>query len=215
MAERRERLVVVGVSGSIAAYKAAEVVSGLVQRKHAVLVVMTRAATKFVAPLTFEALTRRRVVTDLFDSDATIGTEHIALADRAALLAVAPATADCIARLACGLADDMLTTLALALTVPILIAPAMNDAMWAHPATVSNVRTLRERGCRFVEPAAGMLACGHVGLGRLAEPERIIAAIEGVLGKRAPRRNGGHGAAEPRSNPARGARGEKRGARGD
>ena len=100
------------------------------------------------------------------------------------LLAVVPATADVIARLAHGLADDMLTTTALALTVPLLVAPAMNDNMWRHPATVANVHTLRERGCRFVEPEEGMLACGHVGMGRLAAPDRIVAAIEEILGPR-------------------------------
>jgi len=179
-----ERLVLVGVTGSISAYKAAEVVSSLVQRGHEVLVLMTRAAVRFVAPLTFEALSRRRVVVDPFDPEATVGTEHISIADRAALLAVAPATADAIARLAHGLADDMLTTTALALTVPMLVAPAMNDNMWRHPATVANVRTLRERGCRFVEPEEGMLACGHVGMGRLASPDRIVAAIEEILASR-------------------------------
>ncbi len=194
------RLIVIGVSGSIAAYKAAEVVSALVKNGREVIVVMTRAATRFVAPLTFEALSHRPVVVDLFDSQATLGTEHISLADRAALLAVVPATADVIGRLAHGLADDMLTTTALALTVPLVIAPAMNDNMWAHPAVVENVRTLKRRGAVFIEPEQGMLACGHVGMGRLAAPERIVAELErmadqaaggsrGPAGRRRSRRN--------------------------
>src|SRR3954451_17131044 len=157
------RRVVVGVAGGIAAYKAAELVRALVKAGAEVRVVMTEAAQKFVTPLTMQALSQHPVATDTFDltQEATIG--HIQLADRAELLVIAPATADVIARLAHGMANDLLTTVALACRAPLLLAPAMNVNMWRHPATQENLKTLVGRGARTVGPDAGELACGWVG----------------------------------------------------
>ena len=168
-------LVAVGVSGGISAYKAVEVVRQLQKAGHQVTVVMTRAATRFVGPLTFEAITQRHVITSQWAPGANADIEHIALASEAALLLVAPATANTIAKLAHGLAGDFLTSLALATRAPVLVAPAMNTHMYDHPATQANMATLRARGVRFVEPGEGYLACGWVGKGRLAEPEVIAA----------------------------------------
>lgn len=168
-------LVAVGVSGGISAYKAVEVVRLLQKAGHEVAVVMTRAATRFVGPLTFEAITQRRVVTSQWAPGANADIEHIALATEAALLLVVPATANTIARLAHGLAGDFLTSLALATRAPVLLAPAMNTHMYDHPATQANLATLRGRGVRTVDPGEGYLACGWVGKGRLAEPEVIVA----------------------------------------
>jgi phosphopantothenoylcysteine decarboxylase/phosphopantothenate--cysteine ligase len=174
--------IILGIGGGIAAYKSAELARLLMQRGHAVQAVMTRAAEEFVRPLTFAALTGRKVLTDLFAIESAI--EHIAVAQEHELLAVAPATADLIAKMAHGLADDFLTTLYLAFTGPVVLAPAMNVNMWQHPATQSNLETLRRRGHRIVEPESGYLACGMTGPGRLADPEAIAAAIE----RAAPRR---------------------------
>lgn len=168
-------LVAVGVSGGISAYKAVEVVRRLQTAGHQVAVVMTRAATRFVGPLTFEAITQRRVITSQWTPGSNADIEHIALASEAALLLVAPATANTIAKLAHGLASDFLTSLALATRAPVLVAPAMNTHMYDHPATQANMATLRGRGVRFVEPGEGYLACGWVGKGRLAEPDVIAA----------------------------------------
>jgi phosphopantothenoylcysteine decarboxylase/phosphopantothenate--cysteine ligase len=168
-------LVAVGVSGGISAYKAVEVVRQLQKAGHQVAVVMTRAATRFVGPLTFEAITQRRVITSQWTRGANADIEHIALASEAALLLVAPATANTIAKLAHGLASDFLTSLALATRAPVLVAPAMNTHMYDHPATQANMALLRSRGVRFVEPGEGYLACGWVGKGRLAEPDVIAA----------------------------------------
>jgi phosphopantothenoylcysteine decarboxylase/phosphopantothenate--cysteine ligase len=168
-------LVAVGVSGGISAYKAVEVVRQLQKAGHQVAVVMTRAATRFVGPLTFEAITQRRVITSQWTPGANADIEHIALASDAALLLVAPATANTIAKLAHGLATDFLTSLALATRAPVLVAPAMNTHMYDHPATQANMAVLRARGVRFVEPGEGYLACGWVGKGRLAEPDVIAA----------------------------------------
>jgi phosphopantothenoylcysteine decarboxylase/phosphopantothenate--cysteine ligase len=184
-------LVAVGVSGGISAYKAVEVVRQLQKAGHQVAVVMTRAATRFVGPLTFEAITQRRVITSQWASGANADIEHIALASEAALLLVAPATANTIARLAHGLANDFLTSLALATRAPVLVAPAMNTHMYDHPATQANMALLRSRGVRFVEPGEGYLACGWVGKGRLDEPDvitaealRIIEPPRALRGKR-------------------------------
>ena len=166
-------LVAVGVSGGISAYKAVEVVRQLQKAGHHVAVAMTRAATRFVGPLTFEAITQRRVVTSQWTRGANADIEHIALASEAALLLIVPATANTIARLAHGFADDFLTSLALATRAPVLLAPAMNSHMYDHPATQANMDLLRSRGVRFVEPGEGYLACGWVGKGRLAEPDVI------------------------------------------
>lgn len=171
------KTILLGVCGGIAAYKAAALCSKLAQAGADVRVVMTASAGKFVAPLTFQTLSRHNVAIDTFDEkDATV-VSHIDLADRADLTIIAPATANMIAKLALGLADDMLSTTLLATTAPILIAPAMNVHMYAHPAVQANMETLRARGIRFIEPGEGQLACGYVGKGRLAEPDEIYEAI--------------------------------------
>jgi phosphopantothenoylcysteine decarboxylase / phosphopantothenate---cysteine ligase len=178
------RRVVVGVAGGIAAYKAAELVRALVKVGAEVRVVMTEAAQKFITPLTLQALSQHPVATDTFDltQEATIG--HIQLADTAELLVIAPATADVIARLAHGMANDLLTTVALACRAPLLLAPAMNVNMWRHPATQANLKTLVERGAHTVGPDAGELACGWVGEGRMIEPPVIAARCVELLGRR-------------------------------
>ncbi|OUM96439.1 MAG: phosphopantothenoylcysteine decarboxylase [Thermobacillus sp. ZCTH02-B1] len=180
----RGRTIVVGVTGGIAAYKAAALVSRLTQRGADVRVIMTESATRFVAPLTFQALSRNPVHTDIFDERDPAVISHIDLADRADLFIVAPATANIIAKMAHGLADDMLSTTLLATTAPILVAPAMNVHMYAHPAVQANLRLLAERGVRFAEPGTGPLACGYVGKGRMAEPEEILAAAEALLAEK-------------------------------
>jgi phosphopantothenoylcysteine decarboxylase/phosphopantothenate--cysteine ligase len=175
--------ITLGVTGGIAAYKSAELVRRLQDEGHAVQVVMTRAAREFVTPLTFAALSGQRVITDLFSNDPSgagsleSAIDHIAVAQRTDLLVVAPATADILAKLARGIADDFLTTMYLAVTAPTVVAPAMNVNMWQHPATQENVAMLRARGVRVVEPSEGYLACGMVGAGRLAELEAILAAV--------------------------------------
>jgi phosphopantothenoylcysteine decarboxylase/phosphopantothenate--cysteine ligase len=174
--------ILLGVGGGIAAYKAAELVRLLMQQEHEVQVIMTRAAEKFVRPLTFAALTGRKALTDLFAIESAI--EHISVAQDHDLLAIAPATADLMAKLAHGLADDFLTTLYLAFTGPVVIAPAMNVNMWQHAATQANLETLRRRGHRIVEPDSGYLACGMTGPGRLAEPLEIAEAIASETRKR-------------------------------
>ena len=173
--------ITVGVSGGIGAYKAAEVVRGLQQRGHDVTVVMTRSARRFVGELTFEALTKRRVITSQWAPGLNADIDHIALASTSDLVLVVPATANTIAKFAHGLADDFLSSLFLATTVPVLLAPAMNSNMLAHPAVQENLRTLARRGVHLVEPGEGYLACGWVGKGRLAEPEDIVEAASRVL----------------------------------
>src|ERR1700691_6058987 len=174
--------ILLGVGGGIAAYKAAELARLLMQQEHEVQVIMTRAAEKFVRPLTFAALTGRKALTDLFAIESAI--EHISVAQDHELLGSAPATADLMAELAHGLADDFLTTLYLAFTGPVVIAPAMNVNMWQHAATQANLETLRRRGHRIVEPDSGYLACGMTGPGRLAEPLEIAEAIAAETRKR-------------------------------
>lgn len=179
--------IALGVSGGIAAYKAAELVRLLQDRGVRVQVVMTRAAQEFVRPLTFAALSGEKVITDLFGEGAQepnieSAVEHIAVAQAIDALVVAPATADAIAKFANGLADDFLSTLFLATTAPVVVAPAMNVNMWENPATQQNITKLRERGYRVVEPDSGYLACGMVGPGRLAANETIVAAVLEALG---------------------------------
>jgi phosphopantothenoylcysteine decarboxylase/phosphopantothenate--cysteine ligase len=183
--------VTVGVSGGIAAYKAAELVRALQRQALEVHVVMTAAAGKFVQPLTFAALTGHKVVSSLWDEwdsgdagPAQNGIEHIGEAQWADALVVAPATANILAKFAHGIADDFLTTLYLATTAPVLVAPAMNVNMWEHPATQANLEILRQRGVRVVEPGTGDLACGMVGAGRMAEPAAIADAVLAALGRR-------------------------------
>ena len=182
--------VTVGVAGGIAAYKAAELVRALQRQALEVHVVMTESACRFVQPLTFAALSGHKVITSLWDDAGTAqGTadssiEHIGEAQATEALIVAPATADILAKFAHGLADDFLTTMYLATTAPVLVAPAMNVNMWNHPATQANLQILRERGVRVIEPGTGDLACGMVGQGRMAEPEAIAEAVLNVLGRR-------------------------------
>jgi phosphopantothenoylcysteine decarboxylase/phosphopantothenate--cysteine ligase len=175
------RELIVGVSGGIAAFKTAALVSSLVQQGHGVSVVMTRAARKFVGPATFRALSGRPVATDLFDRDRFPLGAHIELAEGADLLCVAPASADLLAKAACGLADDLLSTLLLSFEGPILMAPAMNTTMWEKPAVQRNVATLRGDGVHFVDPQEGWQSCRRSGIGRMAEPADIQAAIERLL----------------------------------
>ena len=171
------KTVLLGVTGGIAAYKAAALASALVKQRAAVEVVMTEHATRFIAPLTFEQLTGRRVMVDTFDRNFAHQVEHIALADRADLVLIAPATANVCAKLAHGLADDMLTTTVLACTCPKLIAPAMNTHMYENPVTRDNLELLRKYGWEVIEPASGRLACGSVGPGKLPEPGRLLEHV--------------------------------------
>jgi phosphopantothenoylcysteine decarboxylase/phosphopantothenate--cysteine ligase len=169
--------VLLGVSGGIAVYKAAALCSRLVQAGADVRVIMTESAAKFVAPLTFQTLSRHDVAVDTFDEKDASVVSHIHLADSADVVVIAPATANIIAKMALGLGDDMLSTTLLAATAPVFVAPAMNVHMYAHPAVQQNMSTLAQRGVRFIEPGTGQLACGYVGKGRLAEPEEIFAEI--------------------------------------
>jgi phosphopantothenoylcysteine decarboxylase/phosphopantothenate--cysteine ligase len=178
--------ITMGVTGGVAAYKAAELVRLLQQDGFSVEVVMTRGAREFITPLTFAALSGQKVITDLFgnsENEANLDSaiEHIAVAQRTDLLLVAPATADIIAKFARGIADDFLSTLYLATTAPVVVAPAMNVNMWNHPATQENIVKLRERGVNVVEPDEGYLACGMVGAGRLAGHAEILAAVRATL----------------------------------
>ena len=179
MAAHRE--IVLGVTGGIAAYKAADLCSKLVQADFGVTVVMTAAAARFIGAATFEALTGRAVHQDMFAPEEGFQRgAHIELARRADLIVVAPATADFLAKLALGLADDLLSTLGLSATSSVLLAPAMNCEMWAKPAVQRNVAQLKADGRLFVDPGDGWLSCGQVGQGRMAEPSEILAAIRQV-----------------------------------
>lgn len=171
--------IVLGISGSIAAYKAADLASQLVKQGHEVHVVMTRSAAEFITPLTLQTLTRHPVLMTLEDEKQSWKPGHIELADHADLLLVAPASANVIGQFANGLSPDPLTSIYLALqrTTPVLIAPAMNGKMWLHPATQRNVAQLAEDGCAFVGPAEGNLACGYEGIGRLAPVDEILAKV--------------------------------------
>src|SRR5689334_9944355 len=171
-------LIGLGVSGGIGAYKAVEVARGLQKRGHDVAAIMTRSARKFVGEVTFEAITRRPVITDQFARGANADIEHIALATDIGLLLIAPATANLIGKFANGIADDFLTSLYLATRAPVLMAPAMNTNMLDHPAVQRNLQTLAARGVTFVDPGEGFLACGWIGKGRLAEPDAIVDAAE-------------------------------------
>ncbi|MDP5273362.1 bifunctional phosphopantothenoylcysteine decarboxylase/phosphopantothenate--cysteine ligase CoaBC [Chengkuizengella axinellae] len=172
------KTIVLGISGGIAAYKAASLCSKLAQAGASVHVIMTESAAKFIQPLTLQTLSRNPVIIDIFDEEDAAVVSHIDLADRADLVLVAPATANMIAKMAHGLADDMLSTTLLATTAPIMVAPAMNVHMYAHPAVQQNMKTLQQRGIQFVSPGTGQLACGYVGEGRLAEPETIFDVVE-------------------------------------
>jgi len=176
--------VLLGVTGSIAAYKACELTRLLVKAGHEVHVVMTQAATRFVAPLTFRTLSRNPVGVDLFDEPEEWVPGHISLAERAEVVAVAPCTANVLAKLAYGLADDLLCASVLATRAPLVIAPAMNTGMWDNPATQANLATLSSRGATFVNVGSGDLACGSSGKGRMAEPTAIVEAIQNALAER-------------------------------
>lgn len=177
------RLVVLGVTGSIAAHRAADLASLLVKAGHTVRVVMTADAQRFITPLPFKTLSRGPVITDLYDEEEGWKPAHIRLADEADLLLVAPATANVIAKLALGLADDALSCLALALNpkAKLVLAPAMNGKMWLHPATQQHVAMLKARGAEFLGPDEGMLSCGYEGVGRLLPVEQIAARAGGLL----------------------------------
>jgi phosphopantothenoylcysteine decarboxylase/phosphopantothenate--cysteine ligase len=176
-------LIALGVTGGIGAYKAVEVVRLLQKQGHDVVAIMTRSARRFVGPVTFEAITRRRVVTDQWTPGMNADIEHISIASEIALLIVAPATANVIGKFAHGIADDFLSSLFLATEAPVLLAPAMNTNMLGHPAVQQNVATLQSRGVGFVEPGEGYLACGWIGKGRLAEPSDVAAAAELLLAR--------------------------------
>lgn len=174
--------IVLGISGSIAAYKAADLTSQLVKQGHTVHAVMTRSATEFITPLTLQTLTRHPVLVSLEDEKNSWKPGHIELADKADLLLLAPASANLLGQLANGLAPDPLTSVYLALprSTPVLIAPAMNGKMWQHPATQRNVSQLKNDGCHFIDPAEGELACGYEGIGRLATVEDILARVAAI-----------------------------------
>ena len=174
-------LIALGVTGGIGAYKAVEVCRGLQKHGHDVVAVMTRSAARFVGPVTFEAITRRPVITSQWKPGMNADIEHVAIADAIALLLVAPCTANVIGKFAHGIADDFLTSLYLASRAPVLLAPAMNSNMLGHQAVQENLQTLSSRGVRFVEPGEGYLACGWIGKGRLAEPAEVIAAAIEIL----------------------------------
>ena len=183
---KKNKMIVLGVTGSIAAHKAADLASQLTKKNCDVRVVMTADAQQFITPLPFKTLSRHDVVTDLYAEEEGWQPTHIKLADEAALLLIAPATANVIAKLAHGLADDALTCIALALNpkAKILIAPAMNGKMWLHPATQQNVAALKSRGAEFIGPEEGMLACGYEGIGRMWSVDAIVARVMERIAKK-------------------------------
>ena len=179
----RPPCILLGVTGSIATYKAAELTGLLVRMPCEVHVVMTRSAQQFVTPLTFQCLSRNPVLLSSFSETEDWKPAHIELADRADLLLIAPATANILAELAHGMASHPLTEIALACRAPLLIAPAMNGKMWLHPATQTNVAILKERGAEFIGPDSGMLACGYEGVGRMCDPSAIATRVATLLKK--------------------------------
>lgn len=170
--------IVIGISGGIACYKAAEIVNDLVKKGHHVDVIMTDSAQKFVAPLTFQTLSQNKVVTDLFEPAANYDVKHISLAKKADVFVVVPATANIIGKIAAGIADDMLTTTIMAANCRTIIAPAMNTAMWENPIVQENVKKLRVYGYEVLDTDSGRLACGDTGAGKLLPWEKIVALIE-------------------------------------
>ncbi|WP_310549978.1 bifunctional phosphopantothenoylcysteine decarboxylase/phosphopantothenate--cysteine ligase CoaBC [Paenibacillus glufosinatiresistens] len=172
------KTILLGVTGGIAAYKAAALVSKLTRKGAKVHVIMTASAKEFITELTLQSLSKQRVFSDTFQERDPSSVSHIDLADAADLVLVAPATANIIGKMANGIADDMLSTTLLAVTAPVMLAPAMNVHMYTHPAVRNNLRTLAERGVRMIEPGEGLLACGYVGKGRMEEPETIVACVE-------------------------------------
>ncbi len=178
-----DKNIVLGITGGIAAYKAADLASKLTQAGAEVNVVMTESATEFISPLTFRALTHRPVVTSMFELSSEFSVEHVALAEAADVVVLAPATANIIAKMAAGIADDMLTCTVLATEAPVIVAPAMNVNMWQNPITQENIAKLKARGITIVDPEYGRLASGRMGMGRLAEVSDIIGTIKQVLGR--------------------------------
>ncbi|MCE9614542.1 MAG: phosphopantothenoylcysteine decarboxylase [Lentisphaerae bacterium] len=176
--------ILLGVTGSIAAYRAAELVRLMIVRGWDVHVIMTRSATEFVGKLTFQTLSRHPVGVEQWGDEANWRPEHIALADRADVFVIAPCTANVMAKLACGIADDLLTSTVLACQAPLVVAPAMNVHMWEHPATQANLKILQARGVRMIDVAEGDLACGYQGKGRLAPVDGIVEVVQGVLDSR-------------------------------
>jgi phosphopantothenoylcysteine decarboxylase/phosphopantothenate--cysteine ligase len=178
----KDKTVILGITGGIAAYKAADIASKLTQAGARVEVIMTDAATKYITPLTLRSLTGRPVVTDMFEMASEYSEEHIALAETADVVAVVPATANTIAKMAAGIADNMLCCVVLATEAPVVFAPAMNDVMYSNSITQENIAKLKARGFTMVEPEYGRLASGKMGQGRLAASEKIIEAIEQAAG---------------------------------
>jgi len=178
-----KKTIVLGITGGIAAYKAADIASKLTQAGASVEVVMTESATRFITPLTLRNITGRPVVTDMFELASEYSVEHVALAEAADVVAIAPATANTIAKLAAGIADNMLCCVVLATRAPVIVAPAMNDIMFQNSVTQDNLAKLKARGFTIVDPEYGRLASGKMGQGRLAENEKIIKAIEQVAGE--------------------------------
>jgi phosphopantothenoylcysteine decarboxylase/phosphopantothenate--cysteine ligase len=185
----RGRQIVVAVCGGISAYKSAQIVSTLVQAGSTVTVVMTAEAQKFVAPLTFEALSGRPVRTGTFDLVDSSDPQHIALTEQAELMLVAPATANLIAKVACGLSDDLVSLMIAAAACPVVFAPAMNNRMWENAIAKQNVAKLTELGYRFIGPDSGWLACRNVGPGRMSEPEKIVEEVTQLLAAANPLRS--------------------------
>ncbi|MDR4505800.1 MAG: phosphopantothenoylcysteine decarboxylase [Candidatus Scalindua sp.] len=184
-----KREIILGVTGSIAAFKAAEVVSKLRSHGFCVTVIMTRSAQKFVKPLTFRTLSQNRVITDLFIDDTVYDPQHVSLANKAGIIVIAPATANIIGKLASGISDDALTCAVVASEAPVLIAPAMDDRMYLNPITQENIRKLQGLGYKFIGPGKGRLASGRIGVGRMEDVEIVVQAIidelRGVSGERA------------------------------
>ncbi len=177
----KNKTIVLGVTGGIAAYKSAEIVRSCVQAGADVHVMMTRAAKEFITPLTLQTLSGHPVHSELFDLTQEQEIGHISLADRADLIVIAPASADILAKTAHGICDDLITTVLCATRAPVLFAPAMNVHMWENPITQENVKKLQKHGYRFLEPAIGDLACGYTGKGRLPDPEKILEAISKMV----------------------------------
>ncbi len=177
----KDRRIIVGVCGGIAAYKACEVVSQLAQRGAQIHVVMTESATKFVTPLTFESLSANKVMTSTWTLSDSADPQHIKLTEKADLILVVPATANLLAKVALGVTDDLLSLMINASACPVVFAPSMNNRMWDHPACVENVAKLKNWGYTFIGPEAGWLACRNVGMGRLSEPKQIIDEVVAML----------------------------------
>lgn len=175
-----QKKILLGVTGGIAAYKACEVVRQLIKKNFSVNVMMTSAAQKFVTAMTFQALTGKPVATDFFDRVQESAMNHICLGDEAHVVLIAPATADILAKAAHGFCDDLVTTVLLATKAPIIFAPSMNVNMYENPVTQNNIAALKKRGCHFIDPGVGELACGWEGAGRLAEPEEIVRVVEKI-----------------------------------